>query len=218
MLNLDPLSLIANLITLIISLTLHEFSHAWAAVRLGDETPRLAGRLTLNPLKHLDPIGSLMLLVAGFGWAKPVPINPHALKQRSPAGVMWVSLAGPLSNFLLAVITAILLRFILIPLLSPGSSQFFQDFTNIVYVFFRLNLILMLFNLFPISPLDGAAIAEYLLPPQWSRALQIVNRYGMFILMALILLPSLLHVNVIYDYILNPVLTNLTRILVGVNS
>jgi Zn-dependent protease len=216
MLNLSPLSLIGNLITLIISLTIHEFSHAWMAVRLGDDTPRLAGRLTLNPLKHLDLIGSLMLLVAGFGWAKPVPINPYALKQRSSAGVMWVSLAGPLSNFLLAVFTAILLRFLLIPQYNLHPSTMFNNVLQVVFIFYELNLVLMLFNLLPIAPLDGEKIAEYILPPKWTRVLEIINPYGAYILLALIVLPSLLKINIIQS-VINPVLTNLTKILIGVN-
>lgn len=216
MLNLSPLSLIGNLITLVISLTIHEFSHAWAAVKLGDETPRLAGRLTLNPLKHLDPFGSLMLLLAGFGWAKPVPINPYALSQRSSAGVMWVSLAGPLSNFLLAIFVAIPLRFILLPQFHLHPTQLFSDIITIIYIFFRLNLILMLFNLLPISPLDGEKIAEYILPPKWSRVLQVIRPYGSIILLALIFLPYLLNISVI-QYVINPVLTNLTTILLGAN-
>src|SRR5512136_1219703 len=110
MLNLDPATLIARLIVLVITFTIHEFAHAWTATQLGDETPRQYGRLTLNPLAHLDPMGSLLLLVAGFGWAKPVPINPYALNRRTPAAVMWVSLAGPFSNLVMATLAAVPFR------------------------------------------------------------------------------------------------------------
>src|SRR5512135_1350325 len=109
-LSLSPSTLISHLVVLLIAFTIHEFSHAWTANRFGDETPRLNGRLTLNPLAHLDPMGSLLLLVSGFGWAKPVPINPYALQRRTPAAVMWVSLAGPMSNLLMAVIASIPFR------------------------------------------------------------------------------------------------------------
>ena len=102
--------LISSILTLLIAFTIHEFSHAKVADMLGDNTPRANGRLTLNPGAHLDLMGSLMLIVAGFGWAKPVPINPYALSRRSAAGVMWVSLAGPMSNFLMAIIAAIPIR------------------------------------------------------------------------------------------------------------
>ncbi len=98
MFNLSPSLLISRVLTLIIALTVHEFSHAFIAYRFGDTTARDAGRLTLNPLKHLDVLGSLMLLLVGFGWAKPVPINPYALRRKSESAEMWVSLAGPASN------------------------------------------------------------------------------------------------------------------------
>ena len=94
MLNLAPSLLISRILTLIIALTIHEFSHAFVADRFGDVTARNAGRLTLNPLKHLDVFGSLMLLVAGFGWAKPVPVNPYSLRRRSESALMWVSQIG----------------------------------------------------------------------------------------------------------------------------
>ena len=114
MLGLSLSELVTRLITLVIALSFHEFSHAWTANAFGDDTPRANGRLTLNPLAHLDPIGSLMLILVGFGWAKPVPIDPYNLNRRSPSAVLWVSLAGPFSNFILAMLAAIPLRFNLI--------------------------------------------------------------------------------------------------------
>src|SRR5512139_2451174 len=110
MLGLDPSTLICRIIVLLTAFSVHEFAHAWTANYFGDDTPRQNGRLTLNPLAHLDPIGSIVLLFAGFGWAKPVPVNPYALERRSPAALMWVSLAGPLSNLLMALIAAIPFR------------------------------------------------------------------------------------------------------------
>src|SRR5512137_432571 len=109
-LGLDTSTLIAYIIVLLIAFSVHEFAHAWTADRFGDDTPRLNGRLSLNPLAHLDPIGSLMLLIAGFGWAKPVPVNPYALHRNSSAGVMWVSLAGPFSNLLMAILGSLPFR------------------------------------------------------------------------------------------------------------
>ena len=100
----------AYAIVLITAFSVHEFAHAWTANYFGDDTPRMNGRLTLNPLAHLDPIGSLMLIFAGFGWAKPVPVSLYALERRSPAAPMWVALAGPLSNFLMALLAAIPFR------------------------------------------------------------------------------------------------------------
>src|SRR5512141_2013044 len=107
MLGIAPAQLIARIIVLVVAFTIHEFAHAWTANYFGDDTPRMNGRLTLNPLAHLDPLGSLLMIVAGFGWAKPVPINPYVLQRRSPAATMLVSLAGPMSNFLMALIAAI---------------------------------------------------------------------------------------------------------------
>src|SRR5512139_2028222 len=107
MLGIALSSLVSRVIVLITAFSVHEFAHAWTAEQFGDDTPRMNGRLTLNPLAHLDPIGSLMLLLVGFGWAKPVPINPYVLSRRSPAATMWVSLAGPMSNLLMALIAAI---------------------------------------------------------------------------------------------------------------
>ena len=106
--SFDVLYYILNAIILLIALPIHEFAHAWTADRFGDDTPRMNGRLTLNPLAHLDVIGSLMMIVVGFGWAKPVPVNPYVLSRRSPSALMWVALAGPISNFLQAVIGAML--------------------------------------------------------------------------------------------------------------
>lgn len=187
MFNLTLARLLPRLLTLVVALTVHEFAHAWTAQRLGDDTPRLSGRLTLNPLAHLDPIGSLMLILAGFGWAKPVPVNAYALQRRTPAGLMLVSAAGPISNLLLAVVAALPLR---VGLLAPSSldtplgvwaARFLQEFIFI-------NLVLLFFNLIPLAPLDGEKIAEYLLPPRGQDVLYRLRPYGPIILMALIVL------------------------------
>ena len=103
----DLTTLVAYAIVLGVAFSVHEFAHAWTANFFGDDTPRLNGRLTLNPLAHLDPIGTIMLFIAGFGWAKPVPVSLYALERRSPAAPMWVALAGPISNFLMALVAAI---------------------------------------------------------------------------------------------------------------
>ena len=177
-LNMDPITLVARLVVLVVAFTIHEFAHAWTATRFGDNTPRQYGRLTLNPLAHLDPMGSLLLIFAGFGWAKPVPINPYVLSRSSSLAVMWVSLAGPFSNFLMAILASIPFR---LGLVSPYGSEF-QDifFSEFVYI----NLLLMFFNLIPISPLDGEKVAYYLLPPPWPRWLDTIRPYGPIILLA----------------------------------
>ncbi len=212
MLGLSPILLVTRLITLVISLTFHEFSHAWVADTLGDNTPRANGRLTLNPLHHLDPIGSLLLLVAGFGWAKPVPINPYILGRRTPAGVMWVSLAGPASNFVLALAAAVPLRLALAGIL-PLSSFAYSFITG----FMQINLLLMVFNLIPLAPLDGEKIAEYFLPPSWARGLERIAPYGPVILIVIIFVLPYLRIDVL-GTIMYPVIDTLFRLLAGGNA
>ncbi len=183
MLNLDPATLISRLITLVIALTFHEFSHAKVADWFGDLTPRMNGRVTLNPLAHLDPLGSLMMVFAGFGWAKPVPVNPYALGKRSSAAYMLVSLAGPASNLLLAVLAAVPLRLGLVhfnPFQGGSALSLLYSFLN---QFILLNLVLAFFNLIPLAPLDGDKIAGYFFPPSWARVLDRIRPYGPIILL-----------------------------------
>jgi Zn-dependent protease len=213
MLGLDPPTVISRIIVLLIAFTVHEFAHAWTANTFGDDTPRLYGRLTLNPIAHLDLIGTILLIVAGFGWAKPVPINPIALQRRSRAAVMWVSLAGPLSNLLLAIVGAIPIRLNLVPLtLSSGilpSPGFF------LYQFIIINLTLMLFNLIPLSPLDGEKILEYFLPPNLARSWESIRPYSPLILIAIVFLGPLVGIDVL-SWIMGPPLTALWHVLTGV--
>lgn len=214
MFDLDPSTLISHLFVLVIAFSIHEFAHAWTANYFGDDTPRMNGRLTLNPLSHLDPIGSLLLLVAGFGWAKPVPVNPYALQRRSPAALMWVSLAGPLSNLMLAILAAIPFRMGLLSVIDAqlalftSDSHFFPTISQLLYTFIYINLLLMLFNLLPIAPLDGDKIAEYFFPPAWSRFLDTIRPYGPIILLVIVFLGVL-------RYIIFPPLTLLMGLLVG---
>jgi Zn-dependent protease len=184
MLGLSFSTLLTRVITLVIALTVHEFSHAWVANELGDDTPRINGRLTLNPLAHLDVFGSLMLVLAGFGWAKPVPVNPYTLQRRTPAGMMLVSVAGPVSNLILAILAAIPVRMGLIGIsanlngLLPSLNQFFTEFIFI-------NLLLLLFNIIPLFPLDGEKVLEYFLPQSGKEFLHRMRPISPFILMIL---------------------------------
>jgi Zn-dependent protease len=184
MLGLSLTTLISRVLTLVIAFSVHEFSHALAADQLGDDTPRLQGRLTLNPLVHLDPIGSLMLVIAGFGWARPVQINPYVIQRRHPAGLMIVAAAGPFSNLLLAIVATIPVR---AGLISVTSSSFISQF---FIEFIWINLILLFFNLLPIFPLDGEKILDFFLPPRGQDVLRQIRPYGMYILMALIIFGS----------------------------
>lgn len=211
--NLDIATLISRIIILVIAFSVHEFAHAWSADRLGDDTPRLHGRLTLNPLAHLDPIGSLLLLVSGFGWAKPVPINPYALQRRSSAATMLVSLAGPMSNFLLAGLAAIPLRLRLVSF--SGYGEVVPTIAQFLFEFIFINLSLMLFNLIPIAPLDGDHIAEYFFPPPLANIFAKIRPYGPIVLMlVLFVLPA-----VGFDLlgmVLAPAASSLFSLLVGV--
>jgi Zn-dependent protease len=211
--NLDPSTLISRIIVLVIAFTVHEFAHAWAATRLGDDTPRYNGRLTLNPLSHLDPMGSLLLLFAGFGWAKPVPVNPYALGRRSPAAMMWVALAGPASNLIMALMAAVVFRVGLV-----STSQAFFDsysrgpsllptFPQIMWEFTAINLLLMMFNLLPIAPLDGDKIADYFLPPPLSQALETIRPYGPIILISIIFVGPMLGVDILGALVFQPMYT-----------
>lgn len=213
-LDIAPSTLISHLVVLLVAFTVHEFAHAWTANYFGDTTPEANGRLTLNPLAHLDPIGSLLLLVAGFGWAKPVPINPYTLQRRAPSAVMWVSLAGPFSNLLMAIAAAIPFRLGIYSIydaqmaLFSARSHILPTLPQLLYTFVQINLILMLFNLIPLAPLDGEKIFEYFLPPSWLRFLDRIRPYGPVILLLLVFLGVLW-------YIIGPPLNLLMNVLVG---
>jgi Zn-dependent protease len=211
MLGLSVATILSRIVILVISLTFHEFAHAITANSFGDDTPRANGRLTLNPVAHLDPMGSLMLLFAGFGWARPVPINPYALQRRSPSAVMWVSLAGPASNLLLAIAAAIPLRFGLVPVDFSSGGMLPTPYIFLLE-FIAINLLLMVFNLIPLAPLDGEKIADYLLPPSATRVLDTIRPYGPVILLLLIFVGPMIGLNVI-GWILGPIMNLFGRLL-----
>lgn len=173
----NPIIFLIYLIALVISITIHEFSHALAADRLGDPTPRLAGRVTLNPLAHLDPIGTLMLILFRFGWGKPVIFDPYNLRNPRRDSAL-IALAGPTSNILLAIVLALIIRFI------PMGDFLIASLIAVI----NLNVILAVFNLLPIHPLDGGKILIGLAPKdvasEWD---QLLNQYGIFILLLLVL-------------------------------
>ena len=213
MLNNSPSYFISGIITLLISFTFHEFAHAWTATKFGDDTPRLYGRLTLNPIAHLDILGSLMLIFAGFGWAKPVPINPRKLQQHSPSALMFVALSGPLSNFLLAVLAAIPLRFGWVTPAAPMIDFFPTPYQFLLYFIFT-NLGLMLFNLIPLPPLDGEEILEFLLPPAWEERWEAIKPYGPYILLGLFILGPMIGFNLL-DVLISPLVMKMANVLLG---
>ena len=172
---------------LVASLSMHEFGHALVAKLNGDPTAQLAGRLTLNPLRHLDPMGFAMVVLVGFGWAKPVPVDPR--RFRSPRADLWVAAAGPACNLLLAAATwnlFLLLRSAGAGLAyAPGAIVF-------VALLVRINLLLMLFNLLPLGPLDGHYILPHLLPPRAAARYRYYNaRYGAYALLGLVAISFL---------------------------
>ena len=175
----------------LIAMVLHELSHAYTSYRLGDPTPKLTGRLTINPLKHLDLFGSLCLLLLGFGWAKPVQINPRYYKNPK-IGTLWVSLAGPGMNFLLAFIGSIGVSLIVkytgdgITFQSEAGYKAFLYLYRFLYYFMLINIGMGVFNLIPFPPLDGSKVLAAVLPDRAYYTWMRYERYGQFILMILL--------------------------------
>ncbi len=208
--------IITYIVILLTAFPVHEFAHAWTADHFGDDTPRRQGRLTLNPLAHLDLFGSLMLIIAGFGWAKPVMVNEFALRRRSSSALMWVSLAGPLSNLGMAILAAIPFRLGLVSMFDVFMSQgeILPNLAYFLYLFIVVNLFLMLFNLLPLSPLDGEKVLNHFLPPNLANALESIRPYGPLILMALIFVLPMVGIDVIGS-VIRPALGFLAGLLTG---
>ena len=188
MLGLDAPTIVARVITLVIAFTIHELAHAYVADQLGDDTPRRMGRLTLNPLAHLDPIGSLLLIFAGFGWAKPVMTNPYNFRNGPRLGMAIVAVAGPLSNLLMAAIAAVPFRFGLLEPSFGTIGGILPTPALFLFDFVQINVLLMLFNLLPIGPLDGMKVLRGVAPREWDSILNPLEQWGMFILLALVFL------------------------------
>lgn len=178
---LDGQFLFAALIGLVlmIAITLHEFGHAIAADLQGDPTPRLAGRVTINPLRHLDPIGTAALVLVGFGWGKPVPFSPRALRNQR-LGAALVGIAGPAVNVILAFASAFALT-----VMDPFPGSGWESFLELGLY---LNVLLAVFNLIPIPPLDGSRLLTALLPPSRQQIIFFLDQWGFFILLALVFL------------------------------
>jgi len=170
----DPLIAIAFLLSVVLAITVHEFAHAWTAYKLGDDTPYLMGRVSLSPIAHLDPIGSLAFLLIGFGWGKPVMINPMRLKRKIDE--LYVSLAGPASN----IILALLLNVIIYILRSTGLEIINIEILKLAS---DISILLAAFNILPIPPLDGSSIVAFFYPPYRSI---IGSQIGFFMIILLI--------------------------------
>lgn len=198
-------------VPILIAVTFHELAHGFIADRLGDPTARIAGRLTINPLKHLDPLGTLAFIITRMiGWAKPVPVNPYNLKNPK-RDMMWVSVAGPAANLVVAVLASIVLRIILnfsLPSFSLMWQNILVPLVLIIQLTVTINIGLGVFNLIPVPPLDGSKILMGLLPHKQAVAYSKIEPYGFFILLGLIFLR-------VTDYIIVPIIFFLRYILLG---
>jgi len=174
-------------ITLIIAFSFHEFSHAYVAYQFGDMTAKNQGRLTLNPMKHLDPLGTILIFIAGFGWARPVPVNRFFFKKPRLAGVL-VSAAGPFSNLLLTVLVFL----IWYALNRAGlAAQLPLNLVEFLNVFIQLNIVLFIFNLLPFPPLDGYRLIEDLVPNHVRAKMTQWEQYGALIFLVIVIIPPL---------------------------
>lgn len=204
----SPEVLIGRVIGLVIGFTLHEWAHAWTAYRLGDNTAYYQGRLTLSPRAHIEPMGIILALIAGFGWARPVPVNPRAFYPNEKRGLVIVSLAGPLMNLFVALAVGVLIRLLTVgglfegqPRILVSSGELIQKgigtagaltfVYNVLGTVVLFNLVLCLFNLIPLAPLDGYKIAAGTLPQQQAGTLIRYERETTLALMLLILLGAM---------------------------
>ncbi|MDQ3099326.1 MAG: site-2 protease family protein [bacterium] len=183
----SPLEVIIFLAAIILAVTVHEFAHAWSADELGDPTARLLGRKSLDPRKHLDFWGSIMFLLAGFGWGKPVPVDSFNLRDEAKDNAI-IALAGPVSNLIIAAVAGTIFRFL------PSDSGLFGA---ILYLVGSVNVSLAVFNLLPIPPLDGSKIYRAVFPQSFLPVWQFLDQYGVYILLFLVISGSGIISNVI---------------------
>jgi Zn-dependent protease len=208
---------------LIVGIAFHEFSHAFTAWRLGDGTARLLGRVSLNPVRHLDPTGTVLLMIAGFGWGKPVPVNPARLRNGPETGRAIVAGAGPIANIVIAVVAALPMQLGLVdwwsPFLIPLSvsdwdvGDYLGLYLSAVVIF---NVVLAVFNLLPIAPLDGFSVAVGLLPRDLSRTLAQLEPYGPVILLLLLVLPFVTQGEIsVLHAVMSPIINALVKLIAG---
>ncbi len=192
--NMQTLLLLAP--PILLALTFHEYAHAFVANMYGDDTAKQSGRLTLNPIRHLDPLGTIMIFLVHFGWAKPVPVNPYRL-ENPKKDMLWISAAGALANVVLALISGILLRLIFASVGIPDQHSINGLLTFMVIMSLQINLALAIFNVLPIAPLDGSKILFGLLPSKHEDKIYFLERYGPFILIGLIVLGQFTGVSIL---------------------
>ena len=188
MFDLNLKFLIIFVPVILFSLTIHEYAHAYIAHKLGDDTAKRLGRLTLNPLKHLDPLGTILLLLVHFGWAKPVPVDPRNFKDPKK-DMLYVAIAGPISNILTAIIAAVILKAILINYGSLAvSANILEPIVQTLYWLIFIGVVLAVFNMLPFPPLDGSRVLYGILPDEMTYSIRKIETYGIFILFGIILL------------------------------
>ena len=193
---LDLQQWIVKIPVLLFAITVHEFAHGRTALWLGDPTARNMGRLTLNPLPHIDPFGTICLFLFNFGWAKPVPVNPLYFKRIRRDTVL-MALAGPAANFLVAMLAGLTLRLFLIPL---------EIYLHVLLWLLLMNIGLGLFNLIPIPPLDGSHVLENLLPPNAALSYRRFGRYGPLVLLGIIMLDNVAHTGILSRILVTPMM------------
>ncbi|MBF88306.1 MAG: site-2 protease family protein [Candidatus Marinimicrobia bacterium] len=183
---------------ILLAITFHEYAHGWMALKFGDPTAKMLGRLSLNPLVHLDPIGTLMLLIVQFGWAKPVPVDPRYFSDPKKQ-MIWVALAGPIANMILAFVSGIFI------IIFSSSNLMFNSktafFGNILVYSLQINLALAVFNMLPIPPLDGSKILRGLLPYKYEYIANTLEQFGPWILMSLILFGFISGISIFWLFI-----------------
>lgn len=204
--SFDITQWIVRIPVLLFAITIHEYAHGRVALWLGDPTAKNMGRLSLNPLPHIDPFGAICLFLFNFGWAKPVPVNPRYFKDIRK-GTIFMALAGPIANLSLALLAGILIRYFFFP------WELYR--LALIYLLF-MNLGLGLFNLLPIPPLDGSHILENLLPPRASQKYREVGRYGPIIILGIVMLDNFAHTGILNKVLIGP-MKYLAHIFSGIN-
>jgi Zn-dependent protease len=215
----------AIITALVLGISFHEFSHAYIADTLGDQLPRRMGRVTLNPLAHLEPLGTMLMLLVGFGWGRPVPVNPYS--TRNPKAALGLTAAaGPLSNFVVAAVAGLPIKLDLVPWSSPFNldnarflavsgwemSEYLSVYLSAIVLF---SLLLGVFNLLPIAPLDGFKVAVGFLPKELSESFAQLERYGLIILLSLLFIIPLLTQQFILFEIMEPIIKALASLFAG---
>lgn len=214
MFNYSIPEFISLAVVMLVAFPIHELAHALAADYFGDDTPRINGRITLNPFAHLDLVGALMLLLAGFGWAKPVPVNEYTLSLRHRYAPALVALAGPASNLALGLVSGMILASGLLAV-PTEASRYLPSAYEVMYIFTVINFVLCFFNLIPLFPLDGEKIAVWFLPRDMADGLAKLRRFSFGPLIIVIWLLPALGVPILDWLVFNPSVW-LVRLFMGV--